>query len=266
MRRPVRAVLAVAAVVVVAVALWRLDLWGRVDVESMRALVDAWEPLGPLVFIAIFVAGFFIPGPEIVLVALGGVLFGATWGFVYSWIASLVGTAAAFLLVRYVAQAWVQRALRDRLPRLHALDQRLERHGMTTVLVLRLLLFLAPPLNWALGASRVRTADYVLGTALGIVPGIGLTVYLADRVTGASSATALLTMEILGPAIVLAILIVAGVAIGQRLLRGSASGEHAARRQADGRAARENAQLEVRQHRARGGGRRDAQEPRQRVD
>jgi phospholipase D1/2 len=266
MRRPVRAVLTVGAVVVVAVALWRLDLWGRVDVESMRALVDAWEPLGPLVFIAIFVAGFFIPGPEIVLVALGGVLFGTTWGFVYSWVASLVGTAAVFLLVRYAAQAWVQQAMRDRLPRLRALDQRLERHGVVTVLVLRLLLFLAPPLNWALGASRVRTADYVLGTALGIVPGIGLTVYLADRVTGAGSATELLTVEILGPAIALAILIVAGVVVGRRLLRGSARGKHAAGRQPDGRTAGQGAQLEVRHHRARGGGRPHAEEPRQRLD
>src|SRR5262249_61071298 len=108
------------------------------------------------------------------------------------------------LLVRYRAPAGAQRALPDRLPRLRALDARLQRHGLVTVVVLRLLLFLAPPLNWALGASRVATADYILGTALGIVPGIGLTVYLADRVTDAGSATELLTAEILGPAIALA--------------------------------------------------------------
>jgi phospholipase D1/2 len=264
MRRPVRAVLTAAAIVAAVVVVRRLDLWGRVDVESMRALVDAWEPLGPLVFIAVFVAGFFIPGPEIVLVALGGVLFGTTAGFVYSWIASVLGTAATFLLVRYTAQAWVQRAMRDRLPRLRALDDRLERHGVVTVVVLRLVLFLAPPLNWALGASRVRTADYVVGTALGIVPGLGLTAYLADRVADARAATELLTVEILGPAIVLAALLVTGVAIAQRVLRRSAGGEHVAGGQPDARAPGERPEVEVRHHRARGGGRPQAEEPRQR--
>jgi phospholipase D1/2 len=269
MRRPVRAILAAAAVVALVVGLWRLDLWGHVTVESMRALVDAWEPLGPLVFIAVFIAGFFIPGPEIVLVALGGVLFGAMWGFVYSWIASFLGTALVFLLVRYTAQAWVQRALRDRLPRLRALDDRLERHGLVTVIVLRLSLFLAPPLNWALGASRVRTADYVLGTALGIVPGIGLTVYLSDRVTDAGSTTELLTVEILGPAIVLAILLVSGAALGQQLLRGSAGRRRDPGGQANRRAASErsgeHSGIDVRDHRARRARRTQAEEPRQRI-
>ena len=83
---------------------------------------------------------------------MGGVLFGPCWGFVYSWVASVVGTTATFLLVRYTAQAWAQRALRDRFPRLRALDDRLARHGVRDRWsLLRLLLFLAPPLNWALG-------------------------------------------------------------------------------------------------------------------
>ena len=52
----------------------------------------------------------------------------------------------------------------ERFPRLRALDDRLERHGVATVVLLRLLLFLAPPLNWALGReprarARLRARD-----------------------------------------------------------------------------------------------------------
>src|SRR5262245_2378228 len=125
MPRRVRAVLIGTAVAAALAALHRLDFWGHLSVASMRALVDSWGPLGPLAFVAVFIAGFFIPGPEILLVALSSLLFGPVWGAVYSWVASVIGTAAPFVLVRYTAQAWVQRALAGRFPRLHALDDRL---------------------------------------------------------------------------------------------------------------------------------------------
>jgi phospholipase D1/2 len=150
-------------------------------------------------------------------------------------VASVVGTAATFLLVRYTAQAWAQRALRERFPRLRALDDRLERHGVATVVLLRLVLFLAPPLNWALGASRVRVRDYVVGTAIGVLPGIGLTVFLADRITAAGSTSELLDWDVLGPAVILALLIAIGVRVGRRLLGGSRAGADTAS-QADRRA------------------------------
>jgi phospholipase D1/2 len=236
-----RAALLVVGLAAVVGGLSWLDVWQHLSLESMRTLIDAWGPLGPVVFIAIFVAGFFIPGPEILLVAVGGVLFGAGPGFVYAWAASVIGTATTFLLVRLVAQSWAQRALRERFPRLRALDNRLERHGVVTVVVLRLLLFLAPPLNWALGASRVRTRDYVLGTAIGVLPGIGLTVLLADRITAAGATSELLDWDVVAPAVVLAALTIAGLRVGRRLLAASPAGAEDAGGKAHGRAAGEDA-------------------------
>jgi uncharacterized membrane protein YdjX (TVP38/TMEM64 family) len=261
MPRKVRpALFALAAAGVVAGLFW-LDLWGRLSVESMRALVDAWGPLGPLAFIAVVIAGFFIPGPEILLVAVGGVLFGPVRGFLYAWVAAVIGTAAVFLLVRYTAQAWAQRALRNRFPRLRALDDRLERRGVATIVLLRLVLFLAPPLNWALGASRVGVRDYVLGTALGVLPGIALTVYLADQIT-AREATELLDWTIVAPAAILALLIATGAVVGRRLLGRS---PEAAAGQPDGGAPREHREVEGVDHRARRATGRESKQARQRV-
>lgn len=249
MPRLLRALVAVLMIAGAVAGLRALDVWEHLSVDSMRRLVDAWGPLGPLVFMAIVIAGFFIPGPEILLVAVGGALFGPGRGFAYAWIASVVGTSATFLLVRYTAQGWAQRALAERFPRLRALDDRLERHGVATVVFLRLLLFLAPPLNWALGASRVQVRDYVLGTAIGILPGIGLTVVLADRITGAGSASELLGWDVLGPGLVLALLIVCGAVVGRRLLGRSRRGREATPGQPDDRAAGEPRAVERVPHR-----------------
>ena len=230
MPRLLRAALVVVVIAAVLTAMRRFHLTDHLTIERMRALIVGAGPLGLLVFIGIFISGFFLPGPEMLSVAFGGVLFGTLWGFVYSWIACVVGTALPFILVRYGAQEWAQRALHDRFPRVRALDDRLVHHGVLTVALLRLVFLLAPPLNWSLGATRVRFRDYVLGTGIGILPGVGLTTFLADRISETGFSRELLTPQVIGPAAVLALLIGIGVAIGGRMMRRSA----AARRSAGG--------------------------------
>lgn len=169
------------------------DLGQHASVDGMRALVDAWGVYGPLAFMGICILGIFLHMPEIVLIAVGGLLFDGPRAFAYGWIASVIGATSTFLVVRYVAGDSLQRTLAGRFARLRALDERLARNGFATVLVLRLILFLAPPLNWALGATRVGVQQYVAATAVGIMPGIATTVYFADAIASRPPGAPVLT-------------------------------------------------------------------------
>jgi len=196
---------------------WGLDLPRHTSVEGIRALVESHAPYGPLVYMAIVVAGIFVHVPMMgtVLVAVGGVLFGGL-AFVYAWVAALAGTTATFLIVRYVARDYVQRALNGPLARLRALDERLTRNGFWTVLGLRCVLFLAPPLNWEIGLTGVRFRHYLAGTALGLVPGMAMTVFFADSI-----ATRLPISRVLSPStVVAAVIVIAVVAAATRTRRG----------------------------------------------
>jgi uncharacterized membrane protein YdjX (TVP38/TMEM64 family) len=266
MPRLLRAALVAIVITAVLMTMRRLHLTDHLSIERMRALIDGAGPLGPVVFIAIFISGFFLPGPEMISVAFGGVLFGPVWGFVYSWIACIIGTALPFILVRYGAQEWAQRALRDRFPRIRALDDRLERQGVLTVALLRLVFLLAPPLNWSLGATRVLFRDYVLGTGIGIVPGLGLTVFLADRIADTGFSSGLLTLEVVGPAAALAVLIGIGLAIGHRVMRRSAAAQQPSDGEAHARTTREPRPVERREKRRGRVAAPEPQHPRQRID
>jgi uncharacterized membrane protein YdjX (TVP38/TMEM64 family) len=219
--RCARAVLAVLAVVaIVGLVVWS-GVFDDVSVGGLRALIESYGTLAPLVFMALVVAGLFLPGPELILVGLGGAMFGWVHGFLYGWIAAVVGTAVPFLLVRQALGTYVQRPDGLRFERLRAVDERLAERGFATVLVLRLVLCMAPPLNWALGATRVRWRDYVLGTAIGVTPGIGLGSYLGDAVTAAGSWTALLTPAVLVPAALAVLGLVAGAIVARRVFGGA---------------------------------------------
>src|SRR6516162_3449020 len=165
-------------------ATWRFDLVRYMSVAGMRELVDAHAPYGPLLFMAIVVAGLFtrVPMMGTVLVAVGAVLFGGLAAFAYGWLAALVGTTAIFVLVRSVARDYAKRMLDARPGRLRALDERITRNGFGTVLVLRLVFGMAPMLNWGLGLTGVRLLHCLAATALGIVPNLAVAVFFADTI------------------------------------------------------------------------------------
>jgi uncharacterized membrane protein YdjX (TVP38/TMEM64 family) len=208
-------------VLLVGLLLWlghRADLGRHASLDGMRALVAAWGPYGPLAFIGVCIAGIFLHMPEILLIAVGGLLFEGAHAFAYGWIAAVLGATSTFLVVRYFARDHFQRAVSGRFARLRALDERLERHGFVTVLVLRLVLFMAPPLNWALGASRVRLAHYVGGTALGVVPGVAAAVFFAESIAQREPGDGAVNGRmVLGILLVAAVLVLGAVA-GRRLL------------------------------------------------
>jgi len=179
--RPLLSGLVIAGIVWAA---WQFDLRRYTSVAGMRALVNAHASYGPVVFMAIVVAGLFthVPMMGTVLVAVGTVLFGGPAAFAYGWLAALTGTTAIFVLVRSVARDYAKRTLDARSEWLRALDERITRNGFGTVLVLRLVFGLAPMLNWGLGLTGVRLLDYFAATALGIIPNLAVAVFFADTI------------------------------------------------------------------------------------
>jgi uncharacterized membrane protein YdjX (TVP38/TMEM64 family) len=127
----------------------------------------------PLVFMAIYAVGvcLFIPGT--VLGALGAIIFGAYWGFVYVWVGAMVGASAAFFIGRYLGREFTASLIGDKLKRY---DDAIERNGFATVLYLRLVYFPFTPMNFGMGLTKVHFSDYLGGTGLGII--VGTFIYL----------------------------------------------------------------------------------------
>ncbi len=142
---------------------------GTPDVPAMRSRIDAAGVWGPAVFFALYAGLALIPCPKALLTAAGGALFGLWVGTALALAGALVGAVISFGVGRLLGRDAVDRLIRGRLARVDAL---LADHGLSAVLVVRLVPlvpFIA--INYASGLSGVRFRPYLLGSALGMVPG-----------------------------------------------------------------------------------------------
>lgn len=188
------------------------------SLDRMTGFVNSLGVFGPAAFIGLCIAGVFLHMPEFLVIALGGVIFGGVRGFFYGWIGALAGSTATFLCVRYFMRDTVQASLNGKFKGLDALDSRLAEQGFQTVLMLRLVLFMAPPLNWLIALTRVTFSHYFAASALGIIPGVAVTCYCAGTIVKARSFSDVLTPEFILPFALLAALVLASTLAARRLL------------------------------------------------
>jgi uncharacterized membrane protein YdjX (TVP38/TMEM64 family) len=165
------------AAVVAGLLFLPLGIWAQEVVEWVRNL----GPRGALIYSLIYVVGaaFFVP--ETLLTAASGFLYGPVYGTLLVAPASVLAASVSFLLTRSVARDWVARHV-ARSPRFTAIDHGVGKHGFKIVLLIRLQPVFLPfaVLNYGLGLTRVRLRDYVLASAIGMLPLNILYVYLGS--------------------------------------------------------------------------------------
>lgn len=140
------------------------------------AWVNSLGVWGPVVFIAGYVvaAVAFVPGSVLTLAA--GAIFGLAKGIVIVFIAAVLGSAAAFLVSRYVARGAIERRLAGN-KRFAAIDRAVGAQGRKIVFLLRLSpVFPFNLLNYGLGLTKVSFTDFMMAS-VGMLPGTLLYVY-----------------------------------------------------------------------------------------
>jgi uncharacterized membrane protein YdjX (TVP38/TMEM64 family) len=174
----VRAGLLVAVLVALAAVAVTVDL---PDVAVLRAGILAVGPLAPLTFVVGYALIVPLPVPKSVLTTLAGVAFGVQLGIPLAVAGATAGATLAFGIARALGRDAVDRLARGRLDRV---DAAVERGGTLAAVAVRVVPVLPfTVLNYACGVTTMRLRHYVLGTALGLIPGISVMVTLAS--TGA---------------------------------------------------------------------------------
>ena len=145
------------------------------DIPALEAWVQGLGPLGPAVFIVVFVVLTAALIPESPFCLIAGALFGLGWGTLYTTIAGLLCANVVFLVARTFLRARIQERLQAN-PKLMALEHAASRQGLRLLLLIRLTPIHPTLMSYILGASSVRYQDYLFA-CIALIPGYFVSVY-----------------------------------------------------------------------------------------
>ncbi len=144
--------------------------------ELLTQLRGHWW--GPIGFIFFYGIGCIVALPGSLLTLCGGAIFGVAWGTIYNILASNLGATLAFFMARYFGRDFVSRFTKGRV---EAFDEKVAEHGLRFIFTLRLIPIVPfNGLNLGSGLSKIKYRDYLLGSALGMLPGTFIYTYFAD--------------------------------------------------------------------------------------
>lgn len=178
-------------VLLAAATAWVWANRGLLDPTTFEAAIrglGGWAPAGFVLLFALATV-LFVPGSLFGLA--GGFLFGPVFGTLWNLLGATIGATLAFVAARHVASDWVARRAAGRL---YQLLDGVQAEGWRFVALTRLVpLVPFNLLNYALGLTRIRLADYALTTFVCMVPGTAAYAWLghAGREAAAGGTTAL---------------------------------------------------------------------------
>jgi phospholipase D1/2 len=177
--------------------------------ESLRQM-----PASPLLVLGAFVVGTLLVVPVTGMIAAAVLVFGPWLGTVYSFGGALLGAAVTYGLGRAAGRGTVRRIAGSRLDRL---SRELGRRGILAVATVRVIP-VAPftVINLVAGTTHIKLRDFLLGTLIGLAPGIIAAALFIDRILAALRDPGAGTVGVL---VGVTALVVGGMALLRRSLR-----------------------------------------------
>mmetsp|Transcript_51968 Transcript_51968/g.121690 ORF Transcript_51968/g.121690 Transcript_51968/m.121690 type:complete len:262 (-) Transcript_51968:60-845(-) len=134
----------------------------------------AW---GPFLYVVMFCIGELLHIPGLVFIAAAVLVYGRLWGGCLSFIGALVAVSVSFQLMRWIGGSAIADIQNKHVV---ALTKGISDRPLRTVACLRVFFITMPLINTVLALTRISYLDFLVGSALGLLPPIVAFVFLFD--------------------------------------------------------------------------------------
>lgn len=153
---------------------WMLNL----NVEALRATIQSYGVLAPLVSTALMLLHTYAPFPLEVLAAANGLVFGVWAGILVTWVSMVLSAWLGYGTARFFHPLVLRLASGDRLERAQEWTARRSSWELVAIRFIPIVSFSL--LNLAMGLVRVSFWRFTWTTALGIIPIVTLSVLFGN--------------------------------------------------------------------------------------
>jgi phospholipase D1/2 len=156
-----------------AAAAWQwTPLADQIDIRRIAAWAASLRnnPARPVILLGAYLIGSLLSVPITALIIVTALVFDALWGIVYSFAGCLLGAGATYAVGYFLGRDFVRKIVG---PKWKRVEEKIGRAGILAVATLRLIP-IAPftVVNVICGAFQVPVRDYIVGSLLGLAPGI----------------------------------------------------------------------------------------------
>ncbi len=144
------------------------------EIHARMAAAGWWGPIGYLVAFSI---GELVHVPGTLFVGAAVVSYGRVLGTALAFVGAVVSMSVSFVVVRGLGGKPLG-TIRWRFVR--RILAHLDEHPVRTIVLLRLVLWLTPQLNYILALSNVRFRSYLLGSMVGLLAPVVLLSFAID--------------------------------------------------------------------------------------
>lgn len=138
------------------------------DLKNVSTAIREAGIWGTLVFVILCCIGSFLQLPAMLFLLVSILVYGQWTGTLIGFVGLIVAMIVTFYFARLVGGTAIDTI---RIPFVQRMLARLDDHPFRTVIMLRLVLWASPPLNFVLAMTKIRAVDYILGSLVGsIIP------------------------------------------------------------------------------------------------
>lgn len=146
---------------------WVSGVTEDVTVARVRLQVEAAGGWGMFVYLAVFVIGVTVHVPGMIFVLTAAALWGRPAAIPLAYAGGLVAVVVSFLIVRVVGGTPFVEVER---PLIKSILRRITDRPVLTIVLLRQVFWMGPVLNYGAALVPIRFRDYLLGSAVGLIP------------------------------------------------------------------------------------------------
>lgn len=164
---------------------FKCGMLNNCDSYSIKNYINSFGVLSPIIYIIMFTLVPLTLFPDSILAVAGGMAFGLIYGTLYTIIGAVFGATLSFYIARFLGRDVVNKLVHGKGK---WFENGVEKKGFFVVLMLRLIpLVPFDIISYGAGLSKIKFKDFLLGTVIGIVPGVLVFSNLGDKCINTSS-------------------------------------------------------------------------------